>query len=157
MRAEAAVNLAAIERNCAVLAGVGPRLCAVVKADAYGHGAVPSARAALAGGATWLATATAAEAIGLRRAEIDAPILVMGALTRAEAEHAVEAGADVVAWTEQLIDWVSAAGGGRVHVKLDTGMGRLGTRDTELADRLIDRADAAGGVELVGAMTHFAT
>jgi alanine racemase len=157
VRAEATVNLAAIERNCARLAAVGPRLCAVVKADAYGHGAVPSARAALAGGASWLATATAAEAVALRRAGIAAPILVMGALRRAEAELAVGAGADVVAWTEDLIDWVAEAGGGRVHVKLDSGMGRLGTRDADLADRLIERARAAAGVQVIGAMTHFAT
>jgi len=157
LRAQAVVNLAAIERNCALLAGVGPRLCAVVKADGYGHGAVPAARAALAGGATWLATATASEALGLRRAGIGEPILVMGALTRTETELVVAAGADVVAWTADLIDWVGAAGGGRVHIKLDSGMGRLGTRDVDLADRLVDRADAARGVELVGAMTHFAT
>jgi alanine racemase len=158
LRAQAVVNLAAIERNCVRLAGVGPRLCAVVKADAYGHGAVAAARAALAGGASWLATATAPEALGLRRAGIVEPILVMGALTRAEVESAVGAGADVVAWTEELIDWVSAApGGGRVHVKLDSGMGRLGTRDPDHADRLIELADGAPGVELVGAMTHFAT
>ena len=55
MRAEAAVNLAAIERNCATLRRAGPPLCAVVKADAYGHGALPVARAALSGGATQLA------------------------------------------------------------------------------------------------------
>jgi alanine racemase len=157
VRAWAAVNLAAIERNCARLAAAGPRLCAVVKADAYGHGAVPAARAALAGGASWLATATAVEAVGLRRAGIEAPILVMGALTREETELAVAAGADVVAWTEQLIDWVAACGGGRVHVKLDTGMGRLGTRDVDLADRLVERGEAAAGVSLIGAMTHFAT
>jgi alanine racemase len=157
VRARAAVNLAAIERNCARLAGVGPRLCAVVKANAYGHGAVASARAALAGGAAWLATATAAEALELRRAGIDSPILVMGALTRDETRMVVGAGADVVAWTDDLIAWVSAAGGGRVHVKLDSGMGRLGTRDCDLADRLVERAGTAAGVELIGAMTHFAT
>jgi alanine racemase len=157
MRAEAAVNLAAIERNCARLAGVGPRLCAVVKANAYGHGAVACARAAVAGGAAWLATATAAEALALRRAGIDRPILVMGGLTREETELAVGAGADVVAWTEDLIDWVAGVGGGRVHVKLDSGMGRLGTRDRDVADRLVDRARATAGVELIGAMTHFAT
>jgi alanine racemase len=157
VRARAAVNLAAIERNCALLAAAGPRLCAVVKADAYGHGAVATARAALGGGASWLATATAGEALELRRAGIEAPVLVMGALTRTETGLAVRAGTDVVAWTEELIDWVGAAGGGRVHVKLDSGMGRLGTREADLADRLLERAAAAAGVEPVGAMTHFAT
>jgi alanine racemase len=158
MRAQAAVNLAAIERNCARLAEEGPRLCAVVKADAYGHGALPCARAALAGGASWLAVATAQEAADLRAGGIvGAPILVMGALTRAEAARAHAAGADVVAWTEELVDWMAALGGGRIHVKLDTGMGRLGTRDPAAADRVAAAVRAAPGCELVGAMTHFAT
>jgi alanine racemase len=158
VRALAAVNLAAIERNCARLAAEGPALCAVVKADAYGHGAVPCARAALAGGASWLAVATAAEAVELRAAGIaGTPILVMGALTRAEAAAARGAGADVVAWTEDLIDWMAGLGGGRIHVKLDSGMGRLGTRDPAQADLLAAAVRAAPGCELVGAMTHFAT
>ena len=72
-RALARVNLAAIERNCARLAATAPLLCAVVKADAYGHGAVACSRAALAGGASWLAVAAAAEAQELRDGGIDAP------------------------------------------------------------------------------------
>ncbi len=157
-RAVAAVNLAAVERNCARLAAEGPRLCAVVKADAYGHGAVACARAALAGGASWLAVATAAEAVALRAAGIGGPpILVMGAMTRAETASAQAAGADVIAWTEEFVDWMAALGGGRIHVKLDTGMGRLGTRDPTEADRVAAAVRAAPGCELVGAMTHFAT
>ena len=156
-RALAAVNLAAIERNCARLAATTPRLCAVVKANAYGHGAVACSRAALAGGASWLAVAAAAEACELRDAGIDAPILVMGALTRGELDDVIAAGADVVAWTEEFLDWLDALGAGRVHVKLDSGMGRLGTRDGELASRIAERIAAAPGLELAGAMTHLAT
>ncbi len=80
-RAVARVNLAAIERNVARLrdaTGPGVELCAVVKADGYGHGAARSARAALAGGASSLAVAAASEAAELRAAGIDAPILVLG-------------------------------------------------------------------------------
>jgi len=140
-RALATVDLGAIERNCARL----PKpLCAVVKADAYGHGQV--ADAALRGGAERLAVATADEATALRREGVDAPILVMGALTRKELQTAVDAEADVVAWTEDVAEAAS-----RFHVKLDTGMGRLGTKDRELALRL-----AAHG-RAVGLMTHFAT
>jgi alanine racemase len=140
-RAVATVDLAAIERNCARL----PKpLCAVVKADAYGHGAV--AAAALAGGAGWLAVAAADEALALRHQGIEAPILVMGALTRAELVTAIDADADVVAWSEEI-----AEAAPRVHVKLDTGMGRLGTKDRELALRLAARSNT------VGLMTHFAT
>ena len=66
-------------------------LCAVVKADGYGHGAVPAARAALAGGAAWLAVATADEAAELRAAGIEAPVLVMGALSDEELPVALAA------------------------------------------------------------------
>ena len=143
MRAVADIDLGAIERNCARL----PKpLCAVVKANAYGHGTVPVAEAALAGGAEWLAVATAAEAAELRAGGIGAPVLAMGAFTRDEVRTAVEADADVVAWTEEVADAAP-----RVHVKLDTGMSRLGTRDRELALRLAARPNA------VGLMTHFAT
>jgi alanine racemase len=140
-RALATIDLGAIERNCARL----PKpLCAVVKANAYGHG--PIAAAALNGGASWLAVAAAEEAAELRRQGIDAPILVMGALTPDELRVAVDAQADVVAWTEQV-----AEAAPRVHVKLDTGMGRLGTKDRDLALRLAARPN------VVGLMTHFAT
>jgi alanine racemase len=161
VRALARVNLAAIERNVARLCGelgAGTRLCAVVKADGYGHGAVPAARAALAGGASWLAVATAEEARALRAAGIDAvPVLVVGALAPAELDVALAARADVVAWREGFVAAVAVRGGGRVHVKLDTGMGRLGTRDPAEALRVCAAAAATPGVELVGAMTHFAT
>ena len=155
-RALARVDVGAIERNCALLARtVAPaRLCAVVKADGYGHGAVPAARAALSGGATWLAVATAAEAVALRAARIDAPLLVVGALSDEELPEALATGADLVAWGPEWAAALPAAT--RVHVKLDTGMGRLGTRSPELADRTADAAAGAGCV-VAGAMTHFAT
>jgi alanine racemase len=146
-RALARVDIGAIERNCAHLRSLltdGAELCAVVKADGYGHGAVWAAKAALAGGASWLAVATAAEAADLRRHGVGGRILVMGALTREEQRLAREAEADIVAWTPDVE-------GGRVHVKLDTGMGRLGTRDWDEAVRL------AQGDRVVGLMTHFAT
>jgi alanine racemase len=149
-RALARIDLGAIERNCAHLVSLlsgDARLCAVVKADGYGHGAVWAAKAALEGGAGWLAVATAAEAEDLRRHGLDCRILVMGALTREELRTAVEVDADVVAWSTELMEQAPAA---RVHVKLDTGMGRLGTKDRGLA-RSLARARVAG------LMTHFAT
>ncbi len=160
-RAQASVNVAAIERNCARLRAdlrAGAELCAVVKADGYGHGAEQSARAALAGGATRLAVASAAEAYELREAGIAGPaILVMGALRPAELREALAADADVVVWSEQYVTDVAAAGGGRVHVKLDSGMGRLGTRDAQLATAVLKLAYETDGVEPIGLMTHFAT
>jgi len=160
-RALARVDLGAIRANTArmrrELAG-GAELCAVVKGDGYGHGAVPAARAALEGGATWLAVAAAHEARELREAGIgDVPVIVLGALSLQELDVALGAGADVTVWSEEVVDAVAARGGGRVHVKLDTGMGRLGTRDPAHALRVAGRAADAPGVQLVGAMTHFAT
>ncbi len=159
-RVQARVNLAAIERNCARLLtalGPGSQLCAVVKADGYGHGAVPAARAALAGGARWLAVAGADELLDLRAAGLHAPVLVMGALTPAELDTTLSAGGDVVVWSASQLESVAAAGGGRVHVKLDSGMGRLGTRDPEQASAVADAAALSPGIELTGVMTHFAT
>src|SRR5271166_639961 len=160
-RARARINVAAIERNCARLSSElrrGAALCAVVKADGYGHGAVESARGALAGGASWLAVADGLEARELREAGLrDVRVLVMGALTRVELEEALAADADVVVWNERYLQAVVAAGGGRVHVKLDSGMGRLGTRDAAEASGVADAARGARGVRLAGVMTHFAT
>ena len=160
-RVVARVDVGAIERNTARLRRAlarGTELCAVVKADGYGHGALPAARAALAGGASWLAVATAGEALALRAGGIaDAVILVLGALTPAELDGALSARADVVAWREGFVAAVAARGGGRIHVKLDTGMGRLGTRDPAEAGRVLAAAAAAPSVQAVGAMTHFAT
>ena len=159
-RALARVDLGAIERNCARLAAAAApaHLCAVVKAEGYGHGAVQAARAAKAGGARWLAVATAGEAEALRAAGLTGPLLVMGALTDAELDVALAAEADVVAWDEDFVAAVaarSAAAG--VHVKLDTGLGRLGTRDVAQADRVAAAVAAADGLRLAGAMTHLAT
>jgi alanine racemase len=157
LRALARVELGAIERNARRLAAIaGPAgLCAVVKADAYGHGMVPVARAAQAGGASWLAVATAEEARGLREGGIDGPVLVMGALSPEELAVAVAARADVVAWREAFVD--NVPDGVAVHVKLDTGMGRLGTRDADEATRVAEAVAARDGLRLAGAMTHFAT
>jgi alanine racemase len=150
IRALARIDTGAIERNCARLAALAP-LCAVVKADGYGHGAVPAARAALRGGASWLAVATAREAFELRSEGVDGPLLIMGALSPTEVLIAARAEADVVAWRE---DFAAALPRElRVHVKLDTGMGRLGTRDPDEASRVV----AALGDRCVGLMTHFAT
>jgi alanine racemase len=130
----------------------------VVKANGYGHGAPQSARAALAGGASWLAVASAHEVRELREAGIrGVPILVMGALSPVELEEALAAEGDVVVWNADYLELVAALGGGRVHVKFDSGMGRLGTRDPAEASQVAAAAEATPGIELVGVMTHFAT
>ncbi len=160
-RAVASINLAAIERNTQrMLRELNGRasLCAVVKANGYGHGLVAAARAAMGGGAGMLAVACAAEARALRRAGlVEVPLLVMGALTDGERREALSVNAEVVIWREEQVEAVARAGGGRVHVKLDSGMGRLGTRDPEQATRVLRLARERAGVQPVGVMTHFAT
>jgi alanine racemase len=162
MRALARINLAAIERNCAALvARARPAaLCAVVKADGYGHGAVAVARAAQAGGASWLAVATAGEAAALRAGGIGGAILVLGALAPDELRVALDARADVVAWREDFVTRLAETPGAEgcgVHVKLDTGMGRLGTRDPAEGIRVARAVAGAPTLRLAGAMTHLAT
>jgi alanine racemase len=164
-RAVADIDLGAIERNCARIRdelAEGTKLCAVVKANAYGHGDTWCANAALAGGAEWLAVAAAGEALELRRHAIDAPLLVMGALTPGEVRAVVAAPADIVAWEPDFADALARTADSegvtaRVHVKLDSGMGRLGTKDTEQALAVAQLIDQADHLQLVGLMTHFAT
>ncbi|MFZ0379870.1 MAG: alanine racemase [Solirubrobacteraceae bacterium] len=170
LRALARVNLAAIERNVARLrSGLAPGtgLCAVVKANGYGHGALPVARVALDAGARLLAVATAEEAAELRADGIEEPVLVMGAISEQELPVALGAGGELVAWTGRFVSDVeralSRSGSAperpvRMHVKLDTGMGRLGTRELAEAVGVAERiAAAAPALELAGAMTHFAS
>jgi alanine racemase len=163
LRAHARINLAAVERNVVSLRGrlkAPARLCAVVKANASEHGSVPVARAALAAGASGLAVATAGEAAELREAGLSGSILLLGALSGDELPVALAARCELVAWSEAFVDAVAAAAGETValHVKLDTGMGRLGTRRRAEALGVAERIMARGApLRLAGAMTHFAT
>lgn len=164
-RALARVSVGAVQRNCEHLGSLltgGAELCAVVKADGYGHGAVECARAAQRGGATWLAVATAGEAALLRAAGLSGRLLTMGSLTRAEVATALAADADVVVWEPEfaraLAERVGDGGPpARVHVKLDSGMGRLGAIGGARARAVADVAAGDERLELVGLMTHFAT
>lgn len=157
-RARALVDLGAVRHNVALLKSrlpVHAALCAVVKADGYGHGAVPVARAALTAGAGWLGVATVTEAEELRDNGLTGPpILVFGAMTGAELARAVRADAQVVVWSQRFAAAARAAGAA-AHVKFDSGMGRLGVGEEavlELAAGL-----AAGPSRLSGLMSHFAT
>jgi alanine racemase len=112
VRAGANIDPDAIAHNCARLLGAldGSALCAVVKADGYGHGAVECAAVALRAGAGWLAVATVEEASELRDAGIEAPILIMGAIAdRDEIEWAIELQADIVLWRERSVALASSA------------------------------------------------
>ncbi len=164
-RVVARIDVAAVRHNASVLAaalGETSSLCAVVKADAYGHGAVDSARAALAGGARMLAVATALEAAELRGELHDAPILVMGALSLEELDAALGADSELALWREEFLEPVARRADElglrpRIHVKHDSGMGRLGARDEETVLRVCERVAADDRLELAGLWTHFAT
>ncbi len=164
-RALARIDLAAVQRNCARLKselGEGAELCAVVKAEGYGHGADACAGAALAGGATRLAVATAAEAEWIGRGFPHIPLLTMGALTPEELETALAAGSEISVWRPGFLRLVAerARAHGRparVHVKHDSGMGRLGNRDPVEVMAVCRTCAESPDLELAGLWTHLAT
>ena len=163
-RAVARIDLDAVSANCARLkAELGEaELCAVVKADGYGHGADGCAEAALAGGATRLAVATAVEAAQIGRRLQHISLLTMGALTESEVDVTLSAGSELTVWREgfrQLVAARSRAQGrpARVHVKHDSGMGRLGNPDPAEVLELARACAADPNLELAGLWTHFAT
>jgi alanine racemase len=140
----------------------GAELCAVVKADGYGHGADDCAGAALKGGATRLAVATAHEAEQIGRRFHHVPLLTMGALTAADVGVALAAGSEIAAWREEFLRVVVARAQAqgrpaKVHVKHDSGMGRLGTTDPEEVKRLVGICEQEDDLRLAGVWTHFAT
>jgi len=155
-RAEAVVDLTAIKANVALLkAKAGVDLMAVVKADAYGHGLVPVAKAALEGGATWLGVALLEEALTLRKAGITAPILAWLVPPGSDFKSAVENDIDIaIASIKTLaeVSKVKSAKRPRIHLEVDTGMSRGGF----LAEW--DQIDLQHmqDVELVGIFSHFA-
>jgi alanine racemase len=151
------VDLDAIRHNVRQIAAlVSPaQFCAVVKADAYGHGDVPVAGAALEAGASWLAVATVTEALRLREADIEAPILLLSEATPADVPTIVAHDLTPTVYTHAFLDELAAATGPlRVHIKLDTGMHRVGTDACTAAD-LVGRIDHAATLELGGVWTHF--
>jgi alanine racemase len=163
-RAVARIDLGAVRHNCARLkAELGEaELCAVVKADGYGHGDEACAEAALAGGATRLAVATAGEAERLGRRLAHVSLLTMGALAPEELDTALEAGSEVAVWRRGFLDLVAARARAhgrpaRVHVKYDSGMGRLGSRDPEDVLGLLRACAESPDLEPAGVWTHFAT
>ena len=156
-RSVARIDLAAIRHNVRVLAAAAGRAetLAAIKANAYGHGSVPVARAALAGGASRLGLATVGEIEELRAAGVEAPMIMWGPMIGEEWRRAAATGCEVAVWNPDGVRAAAAAGIAHVHLKLDTGMGRLGARPDAVA-ALAEAADAAP-IEVVGVMTHFAT
>ena len=164
----AEVDLSAIAHNASVLAAmVSPaEMCAVVKAGGYGHGAVEVARAALQGGAARLAVALVEEGCELRRAGIDAPVLILSEPPLDSMPQVVEAALTPTIYTRAGLDAVSAAAAAGaatarsgqplpVHVKVDTGMHRVGAAPAR-AVQLAAAVAADPHLELEGFWTHFA-
>ncbi len=164
-RASARIDLGALAHNVSVLRraiGPGIELCPVLKADGYGHGLAGCTPAAIGAGVDRIAVATAREASAVRELDPEVPILVLGALAPEESERAIAAGAAISVWDPAFADALDtrAAAAGRivrVHVKYDTGMGRLGSIDPEHVLETARRADTAANLELEALWTHFAT
>lgn len=160
----AVIDLAAIQHNVRELRRLtrqGAAFMAVVKADGYGHGAVPAARAALAAGADWLGVAVVEEAAELRQAGLTAPTLVLGWLPPEQAGLAAELGIAVTVFDAASAQALDAAGQARgrrvpVHIKVDTGMGRVGVRP-EQAVEFARTLAGLPGLEVEGIFTHLAT
>lgn len=165
LRARAEIDLAALRANVRALRALAPGavLMAVLKADAYGHGAVPCARAALEAGAEWLGTATPEEAFALRAAGVPGRVLCWLWTPGGPWRQAIEADIDVSVsgmWAlREVCEAARAAGApARVHLKADTGLGRGGCQPADWPELVAEslRAQADGLVTVVGLWSHFA-
>jgi len=162
---EALIDLDAVRDNVAALRAHvgGPQVMAVVKADGYGHGMIPAAIAALAGGADWLGVVHVHEALALRKAGIAGRMLSLLGVPGAAHEIAIRQDVDLSAASTAMVDEVARAAAragrpARLHLKVDTGMSRGGAT---LADwpAVVDAAltaEAAGHVRIVGLWSHLA-
>jgi alanine racemase len=160
----AEIDLGAIEKNVAAIKSSlsgGAEVMAVVKANAYGHGAVRAAKAALAGGATWLAVNVADEGVQLRRAGIGCPILILGYVPPWEADKVVFHALTPTVNTRQLALALAAACQRRgvqtaVHVKVDTGLNRYGLPPEDVSD-FVRALRGIPHLRWEGLWTHLAT
>lgn len=158
------IDLAGLRSNVAAIRQSVPEgtlLLAVVKADAYGHGAVQVAREALTAGASWLAVALVEEGVELREAGIEAPILVLGASSADMARLAAVYGITLTVCDADMVRDAEAAALAcgktcHVHLKLDTGMSRIGARSADEVNAVLNALAACPHVALTGAFTHFA-
>jgi alanine racemase len=151
------VELDAIRHNARILKPDGTELMAVVKANGYGHGDVEVARAAIEAGATWCGVALVEEGLRLRQAGIEVPILVLSELPAGSEAIALAHRLTPTLYSDAGLRLLAEAARGRVavHVKVDTGMHRVGVWPPEEAPAFATRVEAAG-LEVEGVFTHFA-
>lgn len=161
---QATVHLDHIQDNVKTISAMlspGTHLMAVVKADGYGHGAAAVAEAALSAGAGWLGVALAEEGVQLRKLGITAPILILGQSWDEQITLALTHDLDLTVFDPVTVDRVEIEAArlgmrARVHLKLDTGMGRVGIPFGEWDDGWIQRLEERSHLQWIGLMTHFA-
>ena len=155
----AVVDLDAVRHNVRVLTPPGSAVMAVVKADGYGHGAAPVARAALDAGASWLGVALVEEGIELREAGFDCPIMVLSEFPPGSEKEALSHHLTPALYTDRGLAGVADAAASLhvevpVHVKVDTGMHRVGLPLEEVVEFV--RRSVGAGLRFEGLWTHFA-
>src|SRR5690625_1245322 len=158
----AEIDLQAIEHNVKAIREKLPettKVMAIVKADGYGHGSVAVAKRALKAGATQLGVALLEEAITLREAGIDVPILVMGWVSAKYAPIAAAQNITLTVFQEEWLENIPKELPQKlnIHLKWDTGMGRIGVRTIESIEKLVNKVQAEDELQLTGVFTHFAT
>ena len=166
MRTTAVIDLDAVRSNVEVLrahAAAGAQVMAVVKADGYGHGLVPTARAAVAGGAAWLGVAFVEEALALRAAGLDGPLLAWLYAPEEDLRPVVAAGVDLGVYSVAELAAAAEAAQvtgvqARLHLKADTGLSRGGATPADWPDlcEAAAKAEAEGHVKVTGLWSHFA-
>ena len=163
-RHQRTVDLAVLRENVRLIRGAlpaGTALMAVVKADGYGHGMTQTARAAVEAGAQALAVALAEEGAALREAGLTVPVLVLGAAGPEELAEGVRHGLTMTVCTPEAVRQAQEAassldGEALVHLKLDTGMNRIGARTEAEVQSVLSALRESPRVRLTGAFTHFA-
>jgi alanine racemase len=158
-----AIDLQALRHNFRQLREIcssGAQIMAVIKADAYGHGLLPAARALQAEGADYFGVAYLAEGLSLRRAGIGTPVLLLMGIVPEEAAAAVAANLEVALFRRDLAASLAAQARqqhtkAKVHVKIDTGMGRLGILPAEVS-QFLEYLAGLPELEVVGLISHFA-
>lgn len=156
------IDLEAIEANIGYfLQRTSKQFMAIVKAEAYGHGSVQIAKVAHTAGANWLGVARVGEALELRAAGLDGPILILGWSPQSRLEELILSGVSITFWSNAQLDQISHAGNtvseiANVHLKVDTGMSRVGAT-TSVATRLAHEIEDRANVYLEGIFTHLAS